>query len=114
MTEHAASNAALRSRERRSSTWSRFTAEVQASVETAFSRLFKSAITIIPSVFAALLVIGLFWAIAAGVRWLMRVIFRRFVENITTESLIKQVAYYSRISSSLSRTKTCPWRKSPE
>lgn len=84
-----------RARERRSSTWRRFAAEVQASVETAFSRLLESVITIVPSVFAAALVIGLFWAIAAGVRWLMRIIFRRFVEDKTTESLIKQIAYYA-------------------
>lgn len=89
-------DAALRrARERRSSAWSRFASEVQASVETAFSRLLESVITIIPSVFAATLVVGLFWMIAAGVRFVMRLIFRRFVENITTESLIKQVAYYS-------------------
>ena len=91
----AIDQALARARERRSSAWSRFAAEVQASVETAFSRLLESVITIIPSVFAAVLVIGLFWAIAAGVRWLMRVIFRRFVEDKTTESLIKQIAYYA-------------------
>ncbi len=89
-------NAALeRGRSRRLSSGGRFLNEIQASVETAFSRLLESAITIVPRFLAAVLVLGLFWAIAAGVRWLMRVIFRRIVEDLTVESLIKQVAYYA-------------------
>lgn len=39
--------------------------------------------------------IGLFWPVTAGVRWLMRFIFRRVVEDLTVENLIKQVAYYA-------------------
>jgi small-conductance mechanosensitive channel len=84
-----------RGRARRTSAWGRFAGEVQASVETAFSRLTESAITIIPRALAALLVLGLFWAVAAGVRWLMRLVFRRVVEDLTVENLIKQVAYYA-------------------
>lgn len=84
-----------RGRARRTSAWGRFAGEVQASVETAFSRLTESAITIIPRALAALLVIGLFWAVAAAVRWLMRLVFRRIVEDLTVENLIKQVAYYA-------------------
>ena len=84
-----------RGRERRLSGWGRFTAEVQASVETAFGRLAESAITIIPRVLAATLVLALFWLIATGVRWLMRVIFRHVVEDLTIENLIKQLAYYA-------------------
>lgn len=89
-------NAALkRASQRRLSPWGRFVAEVQASVETAFGRLIESAITIIPRAIAAVLVIGLFWAIANCVRWLMRIIFRHIVEDLTVENLIKQVAYYA-------------------
>lgn len=89
-------NAALtRGRENRETRLERFFSEIQASVETAFARLLESAVTIIPRFLAALLVISLFWAIAAGVRWLMRMIFRRIVEDLTVESLIKQVAYYA-------------------
>jgi small conductance mechanosensitive channel len=84
-----------RGRERRLSPWGRFSAEVQASVQTAFSRLVESAITIIPRALAALLVIGLFWFIAALVRRFMRFIFRRVVEDLTVENLIKQLAYYA-------------------
>lgn len=69
-------------------------AEVQSSVQTGFGRLGESAIAIIPRALAALLVIGLFWAIAALVRWLMRLICRHIVEDLTVENLIKQVAYY--------------------
>ncbi len=69
-------------------------AEVQSSVQTGFGRLGEPAIAIIPRALAALLVIGLFWAIAALVRWLMRLIFRHIVEDLTVENLIKQVAYY--------------------
>lgn len=72
-----------RARERRSSAWSRFAAEVQASAEPAFSKPLASVTTIIPSLFAAALVIGLFWGTTAWVRWLMRIIFHRFVEDKT-------------------------------
>lgn len=84
-----------RASERRLSPGGRFVAEVQASIETAFGRLVESAIVIIPRALAALLVIGLFWMIATFVRWLMRVLFRRIVEDLTVENLIKQVAYYA-------------------
>jgi small conductance mechanosensitive channel len=84
-----------RASDRRLSPGGRFVAEVQAAIETAFGRLIESAIVIIPRALAALLVIGLFWAIATVVRWLMRIIFRRIVEDLTVENLIKQVAYYA-------------------
>lgn len=89
-------NTALtRGRENRETRLGRFSSEIQASVESAFARLLESAITIVPRFIAALLVIGLFWAFAAGVRWLMRIIFRRIIEDLTVENLIKQVAYYA-------------------
>lgn len=81
--------------ERRTSPWGRFTTEVQASVETAFARLLESAITVIPNALAALLVLGLFWALAAGMRRLMRVVFSRLLVDPTIENLIKQLAYYA-------------------
>jgi small-conductance mechanosensitive channel len=84
-----------RASERRLSLGGRFISEVQASIETAFGRSIESAIVIIPRALAALLVMGLFWAIATIVRWLMRVLFRRIVEDLTVENLIKQVAYYA-------------------
>lgn len=84
-----------RAHERRQSAWGRFVTEVQGSVETAFARLVESAITIIPRALAALLVLGLFWLIATGVRLLMRIIFRRIIDDLTVENLIKQLAYYA-------------------
>lgn len=84
-----------RASQRRLSPGGRFASEIQASIETAFGRLIESAIVIIPRALAALLVIGLFWAIATIVRWLMRMLFRRIVADLTVENLIKQVAYYA-------------------
>ncbi|MBW4666044.1 MAG: mechanosensitive ion channel family protein [Cyanomargarita calcarea GSE-NOS-MK-12-04C] len=91
----AINTALARSSQRRLSPWARFVTEVRASVETAFGRLAESAIIIIPRALAALLVIGLFWGLAFGVRALMRVIFRHIVDDLTVENLIKQVAYYA-------------------
>jgi len=92
----SAIDAALqRAGNRRLSAWGRFSAETQASVETAFARLLESAITIIPRLLAGLLVLLFFWALASLVRWLMRVVFRRIISDLTIENLIKQIAYYT-------------------
>lgn len=84
-----------RGKERRLSPGARFRTEVQASVQTAFARLLESTVTIVPRALAALLVLGLFWALAASLRWIMRMVFSRIVSDRTVENLIKQVAYYS-------------------
>ena len=84
-----------RGRDRRLSFGGRFLAETQASVESAFSRLLESVIHIVPRALAALVVITLFWLFARLLRWGMRALFRRFVEDETTESLIKQIVYYA-------------------
>ena len=74
----------------------RFVTEVRSSIATAFGRLLESAIVIIPRALAALLVIGLFWAIATSMRWLMRLIFfGAIIADLTIENLIKQVTYYA-------------------
>ena len=91
----ALDRALQRARERRLSAWGRFPAEVQAAVETAFARLGESAITIILRALAALLVISAFWVVATAVRWLMRALFCRIIEDRTMENLLKQVAYYT-------------------
>ncbi|HEY0995627.1 MAG TPA: mechanosensitive ion channel family protein [Gemmatimonadaceae bacterium] len=87
--------ALARAAERRLSRWGRFGAEVQASVGAAFSRMAESAIRIVPRVLAALLVLALFWALAAGVRRLLRAVFRRTIDDLTVENLFKQLAYYA-------------------
>ena len=84
-----------RASQQRLSPWGRFVSEVRSSIATAFGRLLESAIVIIPRALAALLVIGLFWAIATGMRWSMRLLFRRIIADLTIENLIKQVAYYA-------------------
>lgn len=80
---------------RRQSTGDRFVNAIRSSIETAFARMLESAIVVVPRAIAATLVIAVFWAIAALVRWLMRLIFRRIVSDLTVENLIKQVAYYA-------------------
>lgn len=77
------------------SSWGRFGAEVQASAQSAFARLLESAIRVIPGVLAALLVLALFWLLAAGIRRLLRAAFARIIEDRTAESLVKQGAYYA-------------------
>ena len=84
-----------RAASRRLSAGGRFTSEVQASIEAAFGRLGDSAVKIVPRALAALLVLTAFWALASLVRWLMRLIFHRYIEDVTVENLIKQLAYYA-------------------
>jgi small-conductance mechanosensitive channel len=91
----ALDDALLRAKQQRQTGWGRFRAEVQASVEAAFSRLGESAVTVIPKALAAMLVLLLFWAIAATLRLLMRLIFHRIISDLTLENLIKQVVYYA-------------------
>lgn len=57
----------FRAAERRGSAWSPLVAETRGSAEAAFSRLLESAIAVVPRTLAALLVIGLFWLLAAMV-----------------------------------------------
>lgn len=80
---------------RRTSERARFVTDVRASVDTAFARLLEAAISIVPRALAALLVIGVFWALAAGVRAVVRMISRRLIRDRTVENLIKQVSYYT-------------------
>jgi small-conductance mechanosensitive channel len=84
-----------RARERRKSFGGRFWAETQASFEAAFSRLLESAVYVIPRALAAFTIVALFWLMARLIRHALRALFRRVIEDETTESLIKQVIYYS-------------------
>ena len=86
---------ALERERRQRVSWGRFESAVGANVRSAFSRVGESAITIIPGMIAALLVLGVFWAIASAVRILLTLLFRRAIEDVTIESLIKQTIYYS-------------------
>jgi len=78
----------------RLSPWRRFAIEVRGSVVTAVTRLAESANRIVPRVLAAITVLGVFWAVAAGIRALLRVLFRRVISDLTVENLLKQVVYY--------------------
>ncbi|MDO9133618.1 MAG: mechanosensitive ion channel family protein [Hydrogenophaga sp.] len=80
---------------RRGSMTQRFLVAMQGSVESAFARLLETIVSFIPRALGAVLVLLLFWALAAGVRRLMRAVFHRIVDDLTVENLIKQVAYYT-------------------
>lgn len=84
-----------RARDRRTTPWGRFAAEVRASVQAAFARLLESAVSVVPRVLAAVLVIAAFGLLAAAVRRLLRAVFRRVVDDLTVENLAKQLAYYA-------------------
>lgn len=84
-----------RARERRLGWSGRFGAETRASAEASFGRLTESATRIIPRALAALAVILLFLLIARVIRAILSGIFRRFIEDVTVESLIKQLTSYA-------------------
>lgn len=84
-----------RARERRLGWGGRFGAETRASIEAAFGRMADSTISIVPRAIAAVLILGSFLIAARAVRALLRKLFRRAVEDLTIESLIKQLSYYA-------------------
>lgn len=91
----AVDDALTRAQERRLGFGGRFGAEVRSSVETAFLRLGDSAIRLVPRLLAALLVVGLFWALASLTRYLLRLVFRLVISDLTVENLIRQLSYYA-------------------
>lgn len=88
-------DALARGAAQRSSPVERFVTEVRVSVATAFARLGESAITIIPRIIAALLVLSFFWLVAIAVRRGLRALFRRVISDLTIENLLKQLVYYA-------------------
>jgi small conductance mechanosensitive channel len=81
--------------EQRRSGWGRFAADIQSSVRSAFSRLAESVVRLVPRLLAAVVVLALFWLLAKGARWLMRLIFRHTIDDLTIENLINQAIYYT-------------------
>jgi small-conductance mechanosensitive channel len=79
----------------RRSAWGRFAADLQASLRLAFAHVAESAVRFLPRVLAALSVLGVFWLLAKGARWLLRVIFTRAIDDLTSENLINQAIYYA-------------------
>lgn len=84
-----------RAKERRLAWGGRFVAEVRASIDAAFSRLYESTLRIVPRAVAASLVLGLFWTLAVTVRRLLRLLFHRVIDDLTIENLIKQLGFYA-------------------
>jgi small conductance mechanosensitive channel len=77
------------------SSWRAFVVRIGAAFRTAFGRLLESAAQIVPGALAALIVVVLFWGIAAALRFLLRRLLKSTVDDRTSASLIKQVVYYS-------------------
>ncbi|MFW5655242.1 MAG: mechanosensitive ion channel family protein [Roseicyclus sp.] len=73
----------------------RFVAETRGAVQTAFARIGESAVRTLPRVFAAILVVGFFVVLAGLVLRALRGVFRRTIDDLTFENLVKQLAYYS-------------------
>jgi small-conductance mechanosensitive channel len=84
-----------RARAGRRSPWRGLGVEIKGAIATAVSRVGASAGRVLPRVVAALVVLALFWAIAASIRRLLRALFRRVVSDLTVENLLKQAAYYA-------------------
>ena len=84
-----------RARERRLGPGGRFVAETRGAIQSAFAGVGESAVRTVPRVLAALLVISAFVLLAWAVHRLLRVLFRRTVEDRTLENLIKQSVYYA-------------------
>jgi small conductance mechanosensitive channel len=84
-----------RAREERVGWGGRFVAETRGAVQTAFARVTESAVRTLPRVLGALLVVGFFVGVAGLVLRGLRGIFRRTIEDLTFENLVKQLAYYS-------------------
>ncbi|MFN3596870.1 MAG: mechanosensitive ion channel family protein [Rubricoccaceae bacterium] len=72
----------------------RLTTDVRAALASAFGRVAESAAVVLPRALAALLVLLLFWAIAAVVRRLTDALVPLVVRDQTTRNLVKQVSYY--------------------
>jgi small conductance mechanosensitive channel len=72
-----------------------FIVRVQSAFRTAFSRLVESAAEIVPAVLAALLVVTLFWGVAALIRRVLRATLPRLTTDKTLSSLVKQGAFYT-------------------
>lgn len=90
----ALTNALQQARAARLSPGRRFATEMRGAATTALWRLADSATRIVPRVLAAVAVLGVFWALAAGLRTFLRVIFRRLISDLTVENLLKQLGYY--------------------
>ena len=79
----------------RLSPWRRIGDEARGAISSAVSRLASSAARIVPRAIAAILVLALFWAIAAAVRMALRLVFTPLISDLTIENLFKQLAYYA-------------------
>lgn len=82
------------SMERRSG-WSAHVVRVEGAFRAAFGRLSESAAQVIPGAFAAMLVLVIFWALATGLRLLLRHVTAQTIRDKTAGSLIRQLGFYA-------------------
>lgn len=80
-------------RARRSGRAGEVGAGIEGALRASMSRLSESVTSIVPRALAALLLLALTWALATGVRSLLRALFRRVISDRTIENLIRQVVY---------------------
>ena len=88
-------DAVQKARDRRTSAWHRFGAQVRGSVRAALARLLESVADLLPRLFAALVVLGLVWGLATVVRRAARASVPHMVRDRTMQNLLREVAYYA-------------------
>jgi small conductance mechanosensitive channel len=82
-------------RDRRTSAWQRFGAQVRGSVRTALARLLETIAVTLPGMLAALVVLLMVWGVATGVRRLVRAGVPSLIRDATIQSLVRQMSYYA-------------------
>ena len=84
-----------RSARERWSGWSARVISVEAAFRAAFGRLSESVARVVPGALAAVLVLAIFWALATGLRLVLRLLTSHTVRDKTAASLIRQLGYYA-------------------
>lgn len=87
-------DALAEARENRRSPGGRYWAEARGSAGAALARLGASTVSIVPRAVAALLVAGIFWALAAAIRFILRRFLPVVVQDPTRQSLVRQMTYF--------------------
>jgi small conductance mechanosensitive channel len=88
-------DALAQARDRRSSAWQRFRAQVRGNIRTAIARLLETIAVTLPRTLAALVVLLIVWGVAAGVRRAVRAGVPSVIRDKTIQSLVRQVSYYT-------------------
>ncbi len=87
-------DALARARDRRTSAWQRFRAQVAGNIRTAIARLLETIAGTLPRMLAAALVLLLVWGVATLVRRLGRASVPSLIRDVTIQNLVRQIAYF--------------------